>query len=76
MPFFPLGILPTEDQEKLAQGASGAGLPAEYKNAVVYMYTDRSDRRRQQALESGKGRGLDGLVLRQRDARTQPTALA
>ena len=51
MPFFPLGILPPEDQEKLAQGASGTGLPAEYKNAIVYMNTDRSDRRRQQALE-------------------------
>ena len=51
MPFFPLGILPPEDQDKLAQGASGAGLPAEYKNAVVYMNTERSDRRRQQALE-------------------------
>ena len=61
MPFFPLGILPPEDQEKLAQGASGARLPAEYKNAIVYMYTDRSDRKRQQALEVARAAALTVL---------------
>lgn len=61
MPFFPLGILPPEDQEKLARGASGTGLPAEYKNAIVSMYTNRSDRRRQQAFEVAKAAALTVL---------------
>lgn len=61
MPFFPLGILLPEDQEKLAQGACGAGLPAEYRNAVVYMYTNRSERRRQQALGVAEAAALTVL---------------
>ena len=61
IPFFPLGLLPPEDQDKLAQGASGAGLPAEYKNAVVYMNTERSDRRRQQAFEVATAAALTVL---------------
>ena len=61
MPFFPLDILPQEDQEELAQGASGAGLPAEYKNAIVYMYTNRSDRKRQQAREVARAAALTVL---------------
>ena len=61
IPFFPLGILPPEDQEKLARGASGAGLPAEYRNAIVFMCTNRSDRRRQQAFEVAEAAALTVL---------------